>query len=338
MEKNKLKFLIIGLGSMGKRRIRNLICNGQKLIIGYDIQAKRMKEAKEKYGIETANIKKAAKNDYDVMIISTPPDQHGDYIRMALRDKKHFFVEHPTSLDGYPEVLADKNIKIAKAPSCTLLYYSPIKMMKKILEQGEIGRVLAFQYHMGQYLPDWHPWEDYRQVYFSKKETGACREMLPFELIWLNWLLGSKVKNISGAISKVSDLKMKADDIINANVQYGNGIMGNIIIDVIARKPCRTLRVLGSEGVMDWERFDFQIKVFNAKTKKTRIIDIPKGHPETGYVNEEEMYNEEIGDFLKAIEGKKKFPHNFEDSRQVLNTLYALEEFSAKGKVMIVKK
>ncbi|MFA6394273.1 MAG: Gfo/Idh/MocA family oxidoreductase [Patescibacteria group bacterium] len=337
MEKNKLKFLIIGLGSMGKRRIRNLFHNGQKLIIGYDIQAKRMKEAKEKYGIKTADIKEVAKSDYEAMIISTPPDQHGDYVRMALRDKKHFFVEHPTSTDGYKEIFLNKNPRIAKAPSCTLLYYLPIRMMKKILDQGKIGKVLAFQYHMGQYLPDWHPWEDYRRVYYSKKETGACREMLPFELIWLNRLLGSKVKKISGATGKLSDLKMEADDLINANVQYANGIRGNIIIDVIARKPYRTLRLLGSDGVLDWERFDFKIKVYNAKNKKTKIIDVPRGHPETGYVNEEEMYNEEIGDFLRAIDGKKEFPHNFKDSQQVLNTLYALEKSSISGREISVK-
>lgn len=339
----KLKFLQIGLGSMGKRRIRNLFFNGQRQITGFDIRPERMKEAKEKYEIETVtDLNKLSDQDFDAVIISTPPDQHGDYIRMALKQKKHFFVEHPTSDDGYKDIFSaqggpasgGKNSSIVMAPSCTLRFYKPIKMMKGILESGRIGKILAFQYHLGQYLPDWHPWEDYREVYFSKKETGACREMLPFELIWLSWLIDSKVSEISGSISKVSDLDMDADDIILAQVKYDNGIAGNVIIDVISRKPFRTLRVLGADGVLEWERFDSIIKIYDAKSKKTKNIIVPQGHPEKGYVNEEEMYNNEVGAFLGAIEGKNKFPHTFADSRHLLKTLYALEKSNKTGRVV----
>lgn len=312
---------------MGKRRIRNLFFNNQRRIIGYDINRQRAAEAGKKYGIEIIpGLKKLSDNDFDAMIISTPPDQHGAYIRMALKLKKHFFVEHPTATDGYDDIFKNKKLPIVMAPSCTMRFYRPIKMIKGLLDKEAIGKVLAFEYHAGQYLPDWHPYEDYRRVYFSKKATGACREIFPFELIWLNWIFNSKVKEARGFVSKVSDLQMKADDIILAAVKYNNGILGTIIIDAIARQPYRTLRVLGSQGTLDWERFDSVIKLYQAKSKKSEIISVPKGHPEKGYVNEEEMYNDEIKEFLLAIKGKNKYPHTFADSRQLLNTLYALEK------------
>ncbi len=325
----KITFLQIGLGSMGKRRIRNLFFNGERDIIGFDILPERIEEAKTKYGIKTVDgLKKLSNKDFDVMIISVPPDKHGDYIRMALQNKKHFFVEHPVNDDGYNDVFNNKDLKIVKAPSCTMRFYTPIKMIKNILEEGKIGKILAFQYHMGQYLPDWHPWEDFRQVYFSKKETGACREMLPFELIWINWLMNSGVADISGTITKISDLDMDADDIILAKLKYKNGILGNIIIDVIARKPFRTLRILGSEGVLDWERFDSIIKLYDARSKNTETIPVPKGHPETDYVNEEEQYNDEIKAFLDAIYGRAPYPFTFEENMENLKTLYKLEKSS----------
>lgn len=333
MKKTKLRFLIIGLGSMGNRRIRNLLRNGEHQIVGHDILPERMKLAKAKYGIGTVkDMKEVSWANIDAMVICTPPDKHGDYIRLAIKNKKHFFVEHPVSDDGYEDIFKSKNIKVVKAPSCTLRYHAPIKMMKKILDKGEIGKVLAFQYHMGQYLADWHPWEDYRQVYFSKKQTGACREMLPFELIWLNWLMKSEVKEISGFISKASSLKMTADDIILANLKYKNGILGNVMIDVISRKPFRTLRVLGSKGVLEWENFDSIIKIFDSTSKKTRKVVVLKGHSESGYINEEEMYNEEIKVFLDAIRNKKKYPHTFVNNFYLLKTLYALEKSSRTGK------
>jgi predicted dehydrogenase len=323
---------------MGKRRIRNLHFNGQFGIVGYDIRPDRRREAKQKYGIEVmGDLKKIAKENFDAMIISTPPDKHGDYIRMALKLKKHFFVEHPTSDDGYKEIFKNKNLSIAKTPSCSWCFYRPIRMIKDILEKGRVGKIWAFQYHTGQYLPDWHPWEDYRKVYFSKKTTSACREIFPFELIWLNWLCKSKVAEVFGSISKVSDLDMDADDIIIANLKYKNGILGDVIIDAIARKPYQTLRVLGSEGTLDWDNFDSVIKLYSAKSKITETIAVPKDHPASGYyVNGEEMYNDEIKAFLAVIDKKNKYPHTFVDSQQLLKILYALEKSHRTGKKVLL--
>jgi len=334
-----LKFLIIGLGSMGKRRIRNLFANHERDIIGFDIRPDRNEEAKTKYGIKIVNsIGDISPQDFDAIIISTSPESHGDYIRFALQHKKHFFIEHPVTTDGYEDIFKSKDLDIIKAPSCTLRYYAPIKMMAEIITENKIGKILAFQYHMGQYLPDWHPWEDYRQVYFSKKETGACREMLPFELIWLNWILKSEVAEISGFIGKISDLDMDADDIILANLQYENGILGNIIIDVVSRKPFSTLRLLGSTGVLEWERYDSIIKVYNSDSGKTETIIVPKGQPAAGYINEEEIYNDEMKAFLQAIKEKKKYPYTFEENYRLLKTLFALEESSRTRRVIFLKE
>ena len=316
-----MKFLIVGLGSMGKRRVRNLQANGEKDIVGFDIRADRNREAEEKYGIRTVQaFADISPEDFDALIISTSPDAHGDYIRYALKQKKHFFVEHPTSDDAYDEVVADKNATV-KAPSCTFLFNPAIQMMKKVLDGGNIGKVLAFQYHMGQYLPDWHPWEDYRTVYFSRKETSACREMFCFELIWLSFIFGSAVKSVTGSLAKLSNLDMDADDTLSATVHYENTVRGTMLIDVISRKPFRTLRVLGSEGVLEWERFDYTLKIFNASTKETEVLSIPKGNPEKGYVNEEEMYIDEIGTFLKAVKGEAPYPYSFEKNATNLKML-----------------
>lgn len=325
-----MKFLVIGLGSMGSRRIRNLQFHNEQNIIGFDLASERRREAEKKYGIKTvADLTRLKKGEFDAVIISTPPDKHGDAIRFALKNKKHFFAEVGTTNDGYGDIKKYRGATIVMAPSCTFRYFAPIAMIKKLLDAGRIGKILAFQYHMGQYLPDWHPWEDYRKVYFSKKETGACKEMLAFELIWLNWIINSEVAEISGFVDKVSDLDMDADDIILANLKYKNNIFGNVVIDVISRKPFRTLRVLGSEGVLDWERFDSVIKIYDAKSKKTELINVPNGNPEKGYVNEEEMYNDEVGAWLGAIRGKASYPYTFKDSRRNLEVLYKLE---ASGK------
>lgn len=339
MTENKLTFLQIGLGSMGKRRIRNLRANGEKNIIGFDFSAGRRDEAEKEYKIKTIDsLDKIFTDDFDAVIISTPPNQHGDYIRFALKHKKHFFVEVTTSDDGYKDIFGSTDLDIVMAPSCTFRYFLPIKMIKEILDQNKIGKVLAFQYHSGQYLPDWHPWEDYRKVYFSKKDTGACREILPFDLIWLNWLVDSDIDEIKGYIAKVSDLDMDADDIVVSSVRYKNNILGGIIIDAISRKPFRSLRIFGEKGVLEWEWLDHIIKVRTEKPSTSKkensileyeyndeVIEIPKGNPKTGYLAAEEMYNDEIKAFSDAINGVADYPYSFEEDIKNLNILYNLE-------------
>ena len=150
-----MRFLVVGLGSMGKRRIRNLFANDEKDAIGFDVSDERRKEVEEKYGIETiSDISLVSEKDYDAMIISTPPNLHAPYIRKALQDKKHFFVETTTSEDAYDDVIKSVNDGIVRAPSCTFRHFAPIKLMKKLIEEGKIGKLLAYQYHLGQYLQD----------------------------------------------------------------------------------------------------------------------------------------------------------------------------------------
>lgn len=309
---------------MGKRRVRNLLSLGEKNIIGFDFSADRRKEAEEMYGIRTVDsLQKLTDSEYDVVIISTPPHAHGDYLRFAVSKQKHFFVEVATSDDGYAEVRANRDATV-KAPSCTFRFNVAVQTMKQCLEAEKIGKVLAFQYHMGQYLPDWHPWEDYRTVYFSKKESSACREMFAFELIFLNYLFGSTVKEVAGSIGRLSDLEMDADDTLISAVTYENNVRGTLLIDVISRKPFRTLRVLGSEGVLEWERFNQEVRVYHAPSKQTEVIPVPRGNPEKGYVNEEEMYVEEMRAFLDAVKGRAPYPYSFEEDWSNLKALKTL--------------
>lgn len=331
------KFLVIGLGSMGRRRIRNLLHHGIKRenIFGFNLSKERSLEVGKEFNIQTTdNFKKAvARFNPDVFIISTPPDAHSQYFLYAARRRKHFFVEHPTTDKGYGELFNLKTQGVG-VPSCSWRFNPSVKKIKELLAKGVIGRVLAFQYHMGQYLPDWHPWEDYRKVYFSKKSTGACREMLAFELGWLTYALNlSEIKNISGTVKKLSDLDMDADDFYSATVNFQDGKSATIIIDLLSRKPFRTLRIIGSKGVLEWEWLDYTIKIHTSRND-SKIIKLNKGKNEKLYVTTEDMYEEEVGHFLKAIQRKEKYPFSFQENHHFLKVLLALEKSSKTGRVV----
>ena len=100
-----MKFLIVGLGSMGKRRIRCLKTLGYDDIVGLDLRESRRKEAEEKYAIETIDdIKNLNFSEISALIISTPPDKHNEYIGLAIQEKKPAFVEASVVLEGLEAV------------------------------------------------------------------------------------------------------------------------------------------------------------------------------------------------------------------------------------------
>ena len=89
-----LKIIIVGLGSMGKRRIRNLLKLGYCDIIGFDPRNDRRKESKKKYNIHSVStIEEGLEHKPNVMIISTPPDLHYTYAKIAIKNNIHFFTE-----------------------------------------------------------------------------------------------------------------------------------------------------------------------------------------------------------------------------------------------------
>jgi predicted dehydrogenase len=334
-----MKFLVIGLGSMGKRRIRNLQYLKAGEIIGFDPQEDRRKEAEEKYKIRTfRDFEKAMAENPDALVISTPPDLHMKYAIIAARRNKHFFTEASVVDEGMEELISSiKDKKIVAAPSCTMRFHPAMKKIKELVDKGTIGKPLAFTHHCSQYLPDWHPWEDYRKFYVAKRATGAAREIMPFELVWLTWAFGD-VDTISCFKGKLSKLDVDIDDTYQLILKLKSGVLGHILIDVIARAPLRVFRLLGEEGVIEWDWGTKILRVFTAGDKKWREYPTEEGAPEERYIVGEKMYIEEMNQFLKAIKGEGRYPYSFEDDRKVLKILYAAEESSEKGKHISLAK
>ena len=184
-----MKLLVIGLGSMGKRRIRCLKKLGFKKIYGFDRNPSRVKKVGNEYKIKTFSDFKDAYQitKPDVFIISTPPDKHYSYAKFAANNNIDCFME--ASVEKSTQTLnlfkLQKKINTIIAPSCTMKYFKAPKIIKSFIKKKSIGKILSINYQIGQYLPDWHPWENIKDFYVSKKKTGACREIVPFELTWI---------------------------------------------------------------------------------------------------------------------------------------------------------
>ncbi|MDD5298990.1 MAG: Gfo/Idh/MocA family oxidoreductase [Gallionella sp.] len=329
-----MRILVIGLGSMGKRRIRNLQALGSNDIAGFDTRKDRRAESAEKYGVAVYSNFVAAIDAFqpDALVISTSPEHHMTYAWEGFERGLSCFIE--ASVVDAERILElyqrTKGTPVLMAPSCTMRHFPGPKKVKELIQAGVIGKPLNVNYQTGQYLPDWHPWERIEDFYVSSRETGGCREIVPFELTWLNDVFGDP-EPLACVKSKLTDMNADIDDIYHCLLRYPEGMLANVTVEVVSRpQTTRELRVLGTEGEIVFSADENCVRYANTGCPDWRRFDLGGGTVEAGYINPEEPYIAEMKSFTEAITQRNKslYLNTLLDDYRVLQTLYRLEELA----------
>jgi predicted dehydrogenase len=331
MGKDKLSFLVIGLGSMGKRRIRNLQYLGYQNITGFDLREDRCKEASSLYKIPVFNSMEAAlaATKPNAILISVPPDKHHIYINWAFANQTHFFVEASVLDTDYDDFIKRSNEnKIVAAPSCTLSFHPAIIRITELVNSGSLGKLSSIVYHSGQYLPDWHTYEKVSDYYVSNKATGGAREILPFELTWLTHSFGFP-ELVTGLFKKTISIDgaPDIDDTYMLLADYNSFVL-NLTVDVVSRHATRKMTINGDSKQLYWNWEDGEIRVYDSRSGDWEIINYSTLPSQQGYNKNitEEMYIEEVRSFIEAMEGGRPFKNTLAHDLKVLQVLYALEK------------
>src|SRR3546814_4341099 len=149
-----MKFLVIGLGSMGKRRVRNLRALGEQCVAGFDPRVDRREEAESKDGIATFPSFNEATTAFapDALVISVSPESHMDYAWKGLELGLSCFIE-ASVVEAKRILELSQKIQgrpIVMAPSCTMRYFPGPRKVKEIMQSQRLSRVLNVNYQAGQ--------------------------------------------------------------------------------------------------------------------------------------------------------------------------------------------
>jgi predicted dehydrogenase len=333
--------LVIGLGSMGKRRIRNLRALGFTSVFGFDKRTDRTKEASDLYKINCfTDFEEALKqSNAKAFIISLPPDIHHIYMKKAVELGIPFFVEASVVDTDMKEIIAAaKQKNVFAAPSSTMYFHPAIQKIIELVKSNYLGTLSNVIYHMGNYLPDWHTYEKVSEFYVSKKETGGAREIVPFELTWMTKLFGFP-KQVASTVKKTIEIEgaPAIDDTYNSILDYGSFTM-MLTVDVVTRHATRRLLINGSLRQLEWDWNANCVKVFHHDKQEWETFTYETLAAAGGYNKNitEQMYIDEMNAFFKGIEKPSTYVNTLEEDHKVLKLLYMMEKSYAEKKFIEV--
>ena len=324
-----MKLLIVGLGSMGKRRAR--LAKGMDASIqisGVDTTESRRVEA-EGLGIPAyASIGEAvAAEKFDAALVCTAPITHAGIISELLDAGLPVFTELNLVSDGYEE-----NMKKAKEKglplflSSTMLYRGETQYIKQQVKAFE--KPVNYIYHIGQYLPDWHPWENYKNFFVGDKRTGGVREIFGIDLPWLLDTFGP-VKSLHVEKDKISQLEVDYPDSYFVTLRHENGVKGMLAVDVVSPKAVRNFECFGEGLHLFWEGNPKSLYTFDHdKGEKLPVNSYESFEHDSRYSDNivENAYVDELANFFAVLKGAEQPRYSFEKDLETIRLIEAIEE------------
>lgn len=320
-----LRVVVVGLGSMGSRRLRCLKALGETAVLGVDPRADRRRRAEREYGVPTCEtVTPTLLALADAVVISTPPDKHGPYIDMALKAGVPCFVEASVVLSDLPGLWRRaQRQKTLVWPSCTMRYFRGPRLISELLKKKAGGRPWSFIYHSGQYLPDWHPWEKVSEYYVGRPETGGGREIVPFELAWLTWLFG-RVTGVKAQQACKARFARGVEDLYQVLLEFESGVHGMLQVDILARVPSRRFALEGDAGRLVWNQYHSSgahVLVEKPGRAPRRLSAVEPAHVSRG-INSDGPYISELSDFLSDVRARRWKPrYTLGDDIEILKVL-----------------
>ena len=187
---------------------------------------------------------------------------------------------------------------------------------------------LTYIFHVGQYLPDWHPWESYKDFFVSKKLTNAIREIYAVQLPWIIELFG-KITNVHAIGQKSTTLDLDFPDSSIATFKHENGNIGVFTCDVASRAASTALEVLNENVHVFWYGHNDDLFYYDIEQKKmTQVKAYATVEHVEGYADNiiEDRYVDEIKNYLDVIYNNAAPKYTFEKDKYTLSIIDKIEE------------
>lgn len=295
-----MRFLIAGLGSIGRRHLRNLVALGEKDIILFRSQSNYPPDDELKDFPVERDIEAALQKKPDVVIISNPTSLHLQVALPAAMAGCHLLLEKPISnnMDDVDKLES----AVSKGKGKVLIgfqfrFHPGLLKIKDLIYNQAIGRVIYCRSHWGEFLPAWHPGEDYRKGYSARKDLGGGVVLsLCHPLDYLHWIFGD-VDELIAKTWKLSNLDLDVEDTAELILNFHSGAVGTIHLDYI-QQPCKhILEIIGSNGEIQWDNADGVVHLYQNDKKEWQNFSLHEGF------SRNDLFLQEMKHFINCVLG-----------------------------------
>ncbi len=298
-----MRFLIAGLGSIGRRHLRNLLALGEHDIVLYRTHHSTLPDD-DLTAFPTETDLPTALRRYrpDAVIVANPTALHLDVAIPAAEAGCHLLLEKPIAhdlrgVDALRRAVEANGVRVLVG--FQFRFHPTLRQVWAWLRRGAIGRPLFVRAHWGEYLPAWHPWEDYRQSYAARADLGGgVVRTLCHPLDYVRFLLG-EAEVAWAETAHLSDLELQGvEDTAEIALHFACDARGSVHLNYHQRPPAHWLEVLGTEGTIRWDYATGEARLWQAACADWEVVGLPPGWERNA------MFLEEMRHFLAVARGE----------------------------------
>ena len=329
-----MKALIVGYGSIGKRHIDNLskIKNMEIIVC--------TKRKNDKFLIEKkckiyTSLNDCINENPTFGIISNETAYHIKSALVLAKAGIHLFIEKPLSHSLHN---IDKLLEIVKKKKLIVLigsnfrFHPSMILIKNIILQGSLGKIISAQVENGSYLPYWHPKKNYKINYAARTDLGGGVALTCIhEIDYLCWFFGS-VFDVYSVTGRYSDLDIKSEDLSAIIMKFKNNVIAEAHLDFFQRPSTRSCKIIGTKGTLVWDIETNSVRLYDIKIKKWII----KSKQSNFDMNT--TYIKELTHFIECIQGKSHSINDLKAGAYSLKIALAAKKSSKLKKSINVDK
>ena len=338
-----MKFLIAGLGSIGRRHFRNLIALGEKDIVLLRTRKATLPDDElAGYPVETDIHEALKKHKPDAVVVANPTAMHLDIAIPAAEMGCAILLEKPVSdsldrLDTLQQAAQKSGSKILVG--FQFRYHPTLNKARELIRANGIGKVLTVHAHWGEYLPQWHPWEDYRQSYAARADLGGgVIRTLTHPLDYLRYIIG-EVESLWSFNGHISPLELDVEDVAEIGLKFTNGAIGGVHLNYVQRPPRHTLEIVGTQGTLRWNNADGNLQLQKFPAPFASYSDLPPApfietfFPPDGF-ERNQLFVSQTRHFIETARGETEPVCNLEDGIMALRLALAARQSTTAGSVV----
>lgn len=338
-----MKILIAGLGSIGRRHFRNLIALGEgDVVLLRTRKATLPDDELAGYPVETDIHDALKKHKPDAVVIGNPTSMHLDVAIPAAEAGCHILLEKPVShslerLDVLQGTAQKNGSRILVG--FQFRYHPTLNKARELIRSNALGKILTVHAHWGEYLPQWHPWEDYRQSYAARADLGGgVIVTLTHPLDYLRYLLGD-VESLWSFNGHVSPLEVDVEDVAEIGLKFTGGAVGGVHVNYFQRPPVHRLEIVGTAGTLRWDNADGILHLYKMPAAFGSFSDNPPAPvmetfaPPDGF-ERNQLFLAQTRHFIEIVRREAEPVCTLEDGIMALRLALAAKECAAQNQII----